>query len=235
MHPPCTDGHIAAVNARAGFRLSDEFLSYYRSSNGAVVKWRAGGREGGFSLRPLQNIDFGGNVYGADLARPGEYALPFFGGCDEWEMRSRLMRFDDEPKNQEYYPSAGLYAHETRAPNPLVLFPSDAAACMTDAFPMRATSYLEMLLATAGDSEAIRDFPSAYGDKTWTIEWGPDEWATLGGGAKYLKWLMTRPEIPANYAPAMSQLQESLRAGETSATIDPKRWIEQRFGMPYPD
>lgn len=235
IHPPCTDAHIAAVNARAGFRLSDEFLNYYRSANGAVLKWRAGNLEGGFALRPLQNINFGRHIYGADFTSAGEHALPFFGGCDEWEMRSRLMQFDDEPKNQEHYPSAGLYAHATNAVSPVVIFPSDAAACMTDAFPMRATSYLEMLLATAGDSQAIRDFPGASGEKTWIIEWSAADWATLGGGAKYLKWLMTRGDVLANYAPAMSQLQDSLRAGETSATIDPKRWIEQRFGVAYLD
>ncbi|MFK8004282.1 MAG: SMI1/KNR4 family protein [Polyangiales bacterium] len=234
IHPPCTDAHIAAVHARTGFRLSDEFLNYYRSANGAVLKWRAGQLEGGFALRPLQNIDFGGNIFGADFATAGEYSLPFFGGCDEWEVRSRLMRFDDEPKNQEYYDSAGLYAHATHAVNPVVLFPSDAAACMTDAFPMRATSYLEMVLATAGHSETIRDFPGASGEKKWIIEWTQADWATLGGGAKYLQWLMTRGDVLANYAPAMCQLQDSLRAGETSATIDPKRWIEQRYGVPYP-
>lgn len=234
MHPPCTDAHIAAVHARTGFRLSDDFLNYYRSSNGGVLKWRAGDREGGFTLRPLQKINFAPHKYGAGFASAGERSLPFFGGCDEREMRSRLMEFDDEPKNQEYYPSVGLYAHATHAVDPVVVFPSDAAACMTDAFSMRATSYLEMLLATAGDSQAIRDFPSAYGDKTWTIEWTPADWATLGGGAKYVKWLMSRGDVLANYAPAMSQLQDSLRAGGTSATIDPKQWIEQRYGVPYP-
>lgn len=234
IHPPCTDAHIAAVHARTGFRLSDEFLNYYRSANGAVLKWRAGQREGGFALRPLQEIDFGRGIFGFDFASAGQYSLPFFGGCDEWEVRTRLMRFDNEPKNQEYYDSAGLYAHATHATNPVVIFPSDAAACMTDAFPMRATSYLEMLLATAGDSQTIRDFPGASGEKTWIIEWSQADWATLGGGAKYLQWLMTRGDVLANYAPAMSQLQDSLRAGETSATIDPKRWIEQRYGVAYP-
>ncbi|MEM9864296.1 MAG: hypothetical protein AAF938_22035 [Myxococcota bacterium] len=242
VNAPATEAQVASFRASAPFPVSEAFLDYYRSANGATLSWTVVNQRGGFTLLPLERIATNGNAFGADFADPGAYQLPFFGGIDEFAVRANLMQLETAHLSNSG-PAAGLFGHSSLAPDPVVVFPTDAAASVTDCFPMRATSYFEMLLATAGHQGAdtpngiyggmANDFPGAYGEKSWIIEWSPEQWAELGGGATYVQWLLSRGDVYANYAPAMSKLQDAIRVGQTSANISPKQWIEMRFGVPY--
>lgn len=236
--PPCTEDEIAQVQQALGHRLSDSFLGYYRSANGARVRWHSEFATGGMDLPPLVKIfdaESVGHTFGWDDVEPEERELPLLGGIDEFALRKALRVIDEYPKDGNGYPTVALFTDDERT-DPVVLFPNDACAALADSFPMLATTYFEMLLATCGHSQAIdHDFTyRGYEAAHPLITWSRDDWSSLGGPGRYLRWLRERGDVRERYAPMMSNLVGLLDAGERPAAIVPRRWIELRYDLAYP-
>ncbi len=232
---PCTEPDIQRAQEALGHPLSDAFLAYYRSANGAQLAWESPAGSGGFTLVPLPNLltDSPGYMFGIDFVEPGESSIPLLGGTDEHGLRQRLAVIDAYAKDGNEYPTVALVKDDSA--DPLVIFPNDACAALCDFHPMLATSYFEMLLATAGHRDAIYDFAQrGYAADHEAITWGTDEWRSLGAPGHYVQWLQQRGDVLQGYAPAMSELAQALRSGTSPADLDPKRWIEMRYGHAYP-
>ncbi len=236
INPPCDEDEIARVNEVVGEPLDALVLDYYRSANGARVAWESDITSGGFDLRPLGEVFLNTNqpVFASALDGADERFI-FECTYNELEIRSRLRCFD-KARVLHDYPTAAVFVYpDMDGPWPNVLFPSKYCACLDDSHPMSLVSYLEMMVATCGHESAAYDFANrGYGGFHMHIRWSHEEWATLGGPAKYLAWLHSRGDVLANYAPAMSKLEDTLRSGVTPRDLDPKRWVELRYGVTYP-
>lgn len=231
----CSQSEIDKVHRMLGHPLSEDFLSYYRSANGVHVTWTCNrfGIGGAFKLQPL------GKLFSA---KPGDYFMPdagdgpmsILGGIDEKKLRGGLRPFDLLLKDraQPGYPGSALYTSADQ-PDPVVVFSQDAAACLDDVHPMLATSYMEMLLATGGEADAVTAF-FAWGSRCpdELVRWTRQDWATLGSAGRYVRWWMYNwSSRRKSYQPGQEAL---LRSGHGTTTLGPKGWIELRWGLPYP-
>ena len=240
---PCSEAEISEVAEALGYRFGDHFLSYYRAANGARILWSSAKHRGGLDIQPLRTLPkMPPNIFSAEDCEEGN-ALRILGGIDERVARHALRVIDKHPKDGNEYPTVALLLDGR--PEPVVIFPNDACASLDDSYPMLATSYFEMLLATAGHSLTLEgsladrsaantDFTVAYAPMTGEElnRWDRDAWSQLGGAGNYVRWLHTR-DVPSS-APAMSKLSDDLRAGVGLDVIGPKRWIESRYGVVVP-
>lgn len=230
----CQQNEIDNVHRALGYELSEEFLAYYRSVNGVSVAWACSrlGTRGGFQLPSLKKLFLADPV---PLFMPDIESRPikFLGGMDEKELRQGLRVFDAMVKDtaQPNFPGCAIFGSAGRR-DPVVLFPTDAAACLVDTHPVLAKSYLEFLLATAGEVNAIDDFFAwgAGGDKE-LITWCQEDWNSLGDAGRYLRWRRSRPGRRTTFGPGEEAL---LRSGSGAARLGPRGWIELRWGANYP-
>ncbi len=157
--PPVTDEEIKNVEEKIGSKLPEQFLKYFKESNGYQLR---------YCLAPLaeeQDEDEEVEELGAVMIlglqemfdRPisndsdaGEYTLETLGGRDDHLLRSKMFKFDNYNAwldESEYY--SFYYVVE----DDVLLFSSDYEACISDAHPITVPSYMELVLATAGLTE----------------------------------------------------------------------------------
>ncbi len=120
-------------------------------------------RVGCLQISPLETLVDGsllGDTFGISGDGPGEYKEPILGGMDGHELRTALRELDLEYLREDggnTYHRTALVLHP-RFPDPVVLFTQDQAASLSDAHPMLARHYLEVMLACGAGMSNRRRF-----------------------------------------------------------------------------
>lgn len=150
---PISLDEIRQVETKIGRKLPDEFLSYFKESNGYKLMFiiKSYNREeiaqgkgiGALYIPSLREIF---NTPISNYSLENQYRLDILGGKDDFEIRNRMFLFDkyDVFRDESIY-TAFYYVID----DDVLLLSDDYEACISDAHPITITAYMELCLANA--------------------------------------------------------------------------------------
>ncbi len=153
---PVSHEEIEEVEQKLKMKLPEDFLAYFKESNGYELQYKfkafESEEEGYFKQYFLGAIRIPSLKEIMDYkiscdSEPGDYDIETLGGHDDYELRQNMYCFD---RFNEWHDSGRYTAVYYHSKENLLLISKSYDACITDSHPITVASYFELCLATAG-------------------------------------------------------------------------------------